>query len=260
MQEEIDSLMANRTWELVPRPPKRNIITGKWVFRHKTCADGTLERYKARWVVRGFTQRPGIDFTETFSPVVKPASIRTVLTVAALRSWPVHQLDVKNAFLHGILDEQVFSLQPAGFVDSIHPDYVYKLSKLLYGLKQAPRASFHLFTKVARSLGFQPTRSDVSLFTLHHSTEMAFLLLYVDDIILTASSDALLHGIVACLGASLAIKDLGPVHYFLGIQVTRWLASSFPKKICRRAPGTCQHVTMQTSLYTDRRHCKACFK
>jgi hypothetical protein len=215
MQEEIDVLMANRTWELIPRPSKCNIVTSKWVFRHKTRADGTLERYKARWVVRGFTQRPGIDFAETFSPVVKPASIRTILAIAASRSWPVHQLDVKNAFLHGILDEQVFSLQPAGFVD-----YVYKLSKSLDGLKQVPRAWFHRFTEVARSLGFQPTLSDVSLFSLRHGTEMAFLVLYIDDIILTTSSDALLHGIVARLGASLANKDLGPVHYFLGVQVT----------------------------------------
>jgi hypothetical protein len=124
--------------------------------------------------------------------------------------------------LHDTLDEQVFSLQPAGFVD-----YVCKLSKSLYGLKQAPWTWFHWFTEVARSLGFQPTRSDVSLFTLRHRTEMAFLLLYIDDIILTASSDALLHGIVARLGASLAIKDLGPVHYFLSVQVTQSPAGFF---------------------------------
>ena len=107
MQEEIDALQANNTWRLVERPPGRTIVTGKWVFRHKLRADGSLERYKACWVVRGFTQKPGIDYTETFSPVVKPASICIILTLAASRSWPVHQLDVKNAFLHGFLDEQV---------------------------------------------------------------------------------------------------------------------------------------------------------
>ncbi|WVZ77787.1 hypothetical protein U9M48_025611 [Paspalum notatum var. saurae] len=154
MQEEITALQENHTWELVPRPHHRHIVTGKWVFRHKLRADGSLERYKARWVVRGFTQRPGIDFSETFSPVVKPASIRSVLTIAASRSWPVHQLDVKNAFLHGFLDEQVYCLQPAGFVDSTHPDYVCKLGRSLYGLKQAPRAWFQRFTAVARDIGF----------------------------------------------------------------------------------------------------------
>jgi histone deacetylase 1/2 len=117
MQEEFDALSSNQTWTLVPRPPRTNVVTGKWVFRHKTREDGSLERYKARWVVRGFAQRPGIDFGETFSPVVKPATIRVVLTMACSRNWPVHQLDVKNAFLNGILDEQVYCYQPAGFVD-----------------------------------------------------------------------------------------------------------------------------------------------
>ena len=101
MREEYDALVRNRTWELVPRPPGANLITGKWVFKHKYKADGSLERYKARWVVRGFRQRAGVDYGETFSPVVKPATIRTVLTIAASRRWPVNQLDVKNSFLHG---------------------------------------------------------------------------------------------------------------------------------------------------------------
>ncbi|WVZ66178.1 hypothetical protein U9M48_015440 [Paspalum notatum var. saurae] len=224
MQEEITALQENHTWELVPWPHHQHIVTGKWVFRHKLRADGSLERYKARWVVRGFTQRPGIDFSETFSPVVKPASIRSVLTIAASRSWPVHQLDVKNAFLHGFLDEQVYCLQPAGFVDSTHPDYVCKLGRSLYGLKQAPRAWFQRFTAVARDIGFLSTRSDVSLFVLRRGSDTAFLLLYVDDILLTASTTPLLKAIVTKLQNALAIKDLGPVHYFLGIQVTRTAA------------------------------------
>jgi hypothetical protein len=108
MQEEFDALAANGTWSLVTRPPGANVVTGKWVFRHKLNPDGSLDRYKARWVVRGFTQRPGVDFGETFSPVVKPATIRTVLHLSASRHWPVHQLDVSNAFLNGVLSERVF--------------------------------------------------------------------------------------------------------------------------------------------------------
>lgn len=119
MRAEHDALVRNRTWTLVPRPLGANLITGKWLFKHKMNADGTLERYKARWVVRGFRQRAGIDYSETFSPVVKPATIRTVLTLAASRGWPVHQLDVSNAFLHGTLAEEVYCLQPAGFVDPL---------------------------------------------------------------------------------------------------------------------------------------------
>ena len=103
MQSEFDALQANQTWCLVPRPPGARVITGKWVFKHKLNPDGSLARYKARWVVRGFNQRPGIDFGETFSPVVKPATIRTVLTLVTTHNWPAHQLDVSNAFLHGNL-------------------------------------------------------------------------------------------------------------------------------------------------------------
>jgi hypothetical protein len=135
MDNEYCALLKNKTWTLVPRPPRTNVVTGKWVFRHKNRADGSLERYKGRWVVRGFAQRPGIDFGETFSPVIKPATIRAVLTLACSRQWPVHQLDVKNAFLHGELAETVYCTQPSGFVDSTHPTHVCKLRKSLYGLK-----------------------------------------------------------------------------------------------------------------------------
>jgi len=115
-------------------------VSGKWVFKHKFKADGTLERYKTRWVLRGFTQRPGIDFDETFSPVVKAATVRTVVSLALSRSWPIHQLDVKNAFLHGNLSETVYCSQPTGFEDPAYPGYVCKLNRSLYGLKQAPKA------------------------------------------------------------------------------------------------------------------------
>ena len=138
MQEEFTALQANNTWDLVPPPPGTNIITGKWVYRHKLHPDGTLDRYKASWVLWGFTQRPGIDFGETFSPIVKPATIQTVLSLAVARNWPINQLDVKNAFLHETLEETVYYAQPSGFVDPSKPDYVCRLNKSLYGIKQAP--------------------------------------------------------------------------------------------------------------------------
>ncbi|CAN6244898.1 unnamed protein product [Urochloa humidicola] len=135
MEDEYNALLKNGTWDLVPRPPRANIVTGKWIFKHKFQADGTLECYKACWVLRGFTQRPGIDFDETFSPVVKPATVRTVLSLALSRQWPIHQLDVKNAFLHGTLSETVYYAQPSGFEDTAHPNFVCRLNKSLYGLK-----------------------------------------------------------------------------------------------------------------------------
>jgi histone deacetylase 1/2 len=198
MEEEYTTLLANQTWDLVPRPPGSNIVTGKWIWTHKRRADGSLERYKARWVFRGFTQRPGIDYAETFSPVVKPATVCTVLSLALERSWPVHQLDVKNAFLHGTLTETVYYSQPTGFVDSSRPDFICRLNKSLYGLKQAPRAWYSRFATSLQTLGFTEG-SNTSLFIYHYGGEIAYLLLYVDDIVLTASSESLLHRIIVSL-------------------------------------------------------------
>ncbi|WVZ64439.1 hypothetical protein U9M48_013949 [Paspalum notatum var. saurae] len=217
MRLEYDALLANRTWRLFPKPRGARVITGKWVFKHKLNPDGSLERYKARWVVRGFNQRPGIDFGETFTPVVKPTTIRTVLTLASSKGWPANQLDVTNAFLHGNLDEQ----QPTRFVDPQHPDDVCLLSRSLYGLRQAPRAWFTSFANFVLSIGFTQTRSDPSLFVYRDGHAMAYLLLYVDDMVLMASSTDLLNFIIAKLKSAFAIKDMGSVRYFLGITVRR---------------------------------------
>jgi histone deacetylase 1/2 len=192
MEEEYGALLANQTWDLVPRPSGCNVVTGKWIWTIKRRVDGTLERYKARWVLRGFTQRPGVDYDETFSPVVKPATVRTVLSLALSRSWPVRQLDVKNAFLHGTLTKTVYCSQPVGFVDSSCPDMVHRLNKSLYGLKQAPRAWYSRFATFLLTLGFVEAKSDTSLFIYHHADGVAYHLLYVDDIVLTASSPQLL--------------------------------------------------------------------
>jgi histone deacetylase 1/2 len=154
MEEEYAALLTNQTWELVPRPPGSNVVTGKWIWTHKCRADGTLDRYKARWVLRGFTQRPGVDYDETFILVVKPATVCTVLLLSLARSWPVHQLDVKNAFLHGLLTEIVYCSQPVGFVDFSCPDMVCRLNRSLYGLKEAPRTWNHRFAVVLLTLGF----------------------------------------------------------------------------------------------------------
>ncbi|GKF64180.1 ribonuclease H-like domain-containing protein [Tanacetum coccineum] len=142
MVDEYNALISNGTWALVPRPANVNVVRSMWLFRHKYNADGSLSRYKARLVANGRSQQQGIDCDETFSPVVKPATIRTVLSLAVTRDWPIHQLDVKNAFLHGQLSETVYMHQPPGFVDSTHPDYVCHLQRSLYGLKQAPQTWF----------------------------------------------------------------------------------------------------------------------
>ena len=188
MQLEFDALLDNNTWELVPRPPSAHVVSGKWIFRHKYKEDGTFDRCKATWEVRGFAQRVGIDYGDTYIPVIKPATVRTVLTLVARRRWSAHQLDINNAFLHGVLDEQVYAQQLAGFIDATHKDLVCRLSKSLYGLKQAPQAWYKRLASFLGSIGFKPTRSDNSLFVLREGSESVYLLLYVDDIMLTASS------------------------------------------------------------------------
>jgi hypothetical protein len=148
-----------------------------------------------------------VDYDETFNPVVKPATVRTVLSLALSRSWPVHQLDVKNAFIHGTLTETVYCSQPAGFVDSSCPDMVCRLNKSLYGLQQAPRAWYSRFATFLLTLGFVEAKSDTS-FIYHHADGVAYLL-YVDDIVLTTSSPQLLQRIITSLQQEFAMKDLG---------------------------------------------------
>ncbi|GKE17616.1 ribonuclease H-like domain-containing protein [Tanacetum coccineum] len=205
MCDEYKALIDNNTWVLVPRPPNVNIVRSMWLYKHKYNADGSLNRYKARLVANGRSQQQGIDCDETFSPVVKPATIRTVLSLAVSRQWPIHQLDVKNAFLYDHLTETVYMHQPPGFTDSTHFDYVCLLQKSLYGLN----------------------KTDSSLFIFHKGPDTAYLLLYVDDIILTASSTSLLQCIISLLHAEFAMTDLGPLNYFLGISATRTTSGIF---------------------------------
>ncbi|GJV24042.1 ribonuclease H-like domain-containing protein [Tanacetum coccineum] len=199
MYDEYNALVKNGTWVLVPKPADINLVRSMWLFKHKFHADGTLSRYKARLVANGSSQQMGVDFDETFSPVVKPATIRTVLTLVVSRHWPIHQLDVKNAFLNGDLSETVYMHQPPGFVDPHHPTHVCLLQRSLYGLKQAPRAWFQRFAGYATRAGFTHSRCDSSLFIYTQGSQVSYLLIYVDDIILTASAPALLRQIIDSL-------------------------------------------------------------
>ncbi|GJW58443.1 ribonuclease H-like domain-containing protein [Tanacetum coccineum] len=197
--DEYEALIDNNTWVLVPRPPNVNIVRFMWLYKHKYNADGSLNWYKARLVANDRISR----------------------------QWPIHQLDVKNAFLHGRLTETVYMHQPLGFTDSAHFDYVCLLQMSLYGLKQAPRAWFQRFFSYVIRAGFYHSKTDSSLFIFHKGPNTTYLLLYVDDIILTASSTSLLQRMISLLHAEFAMTDLDPLNYFLGISAMRTTSGIF---------------------------------
>jgi hypothetical protein len=219
MLDEYTALQRQQTWSLVPPPSNHNIMGCKWVYKIKRKPDGSVARYKARLVAKGYHQQAGLDYDETFSPVVKPVTVRLILSIAAQFRWSLRQLDVSNAFLHGLLKEDVYMVQPQGFVDSSRPHHVYKLQKSLYGLKQAPRAWFERFTSQLLVLGFTASTADPSLFIYRSSSTVIFLLVYVDDIIITGNSPSALSSLVQQLATSFELKDLGPLTYFLGLEV-----------------------------------------
>lgn len=156
-----------------------------------------------------------------FSPVVKSTTIRVVLSLAVTQKWPLRQLDVQNAFLHGHLTETVYLQKPPGFVDPAKPDHVCLLHKSLYGLKQAHRAWFHRLSTVLHSLGFHGSKTDPSLFIYSHGGTLLYMLVYVDDIILTGNNSQAIDKVVKCLNQSFAVKDMGSLSYFLGLEVTK---------------------------------------
>ena len=227
MQAKFDALHRNHTWDLVSRSSAQNLVGCKWVFRIKRNPDGSIDRYKARLVAKGFHQRPGWDYTETFSPVVKPVTIRIVLTLAIRHGWSIRQLDVNNAFLQGTLKEEVFMIQPPGFVDKNFPDHVCRLKKALYGLKQAPRAWYTELRVFLISLGFVNSTADASLFIYQQPGVTLYLLVYVDDIIVTGSSCTELSKLIITLAARFSVKDLGCLSYFLGVEVIPSAAGMF---------------------------------
>jgi len=160
MSAEFTALIANGTWSLCPRPKNQHVIHNKWVYKIKRKADGSVERFKARLVAKGFEKKVGIDYKDTFSPVIKPATIRLLLSLAVHFDWSIRKLDISNAFLHGTLTEEVYMEQPRGFVDKTHADFVCKLHKAIYGLKQAPRAWYTRLSQFLLDIGFTASLVD----------------------------------------------------------------------------------------------------
>lgn len=199
MNTEFDALLRNGTWTLIPSPPAANIIGSKWVYRTKRKADGSIKRFKARLVAKGFHQQEGVDFLETFNPVVKPTTVRMVLSVAISRNWHLRQIDVHNAFLHGLLNEDVYMAQSPGFLHPQYPDHVCKLHKSIYGLCQAPQAWFSSLTDRLQAIGFKGSQADHSLYVYHHGSILLYFLIYVDDIILAGADLNFINHVISLL-------------------------------------------------------------
>uniref|UniRef100_A0A2N9EMC6 Reverse transcriptase Ty1/copia-type domain-containing protein n=1 Tax=Fagus sylvatica TaxID=28930 RepID=A0A2N9EMC6_FAGSY len=220
MKEELDALLKTGTWDLVDLPAGKSAIGCKWVYKIKTRSDGTVDRYKARLVAKGFTQEYGIDYEETFAPVARLSSVRTLIAVSASRHWPLFQMDVKNAFLNGELTEEVYMQLPPGF--SQPPGFSYKVCRLrraLYGLKQAPRAWFAKFSSTISQHGFSASSYDSALFFRRSDHGITLLLLYVDDMIITGDDVQGIQDLKRFLGQHFEMKDLGPLSYFLGLEI-----------------------------------------
>ncbi|CAJ2656182.1 unnamed protein product [Trifolium pratense] len=218
--EEMKALEKNKTWSVMTLPDGKKTVGCKWVFTVKYNSDGSIERYKARLVAKGFTQTYGIDYSETFAPVAKLNTVRILLSLAANLDWPLHQLDVKNAFLNGDLEEVYMDIPP-GFEDKFGSN-VCKLNKSLYGLKQSPRAWFEKFTYSMKKQGYIQGQADHTLFTkFSQDGKIAVLIVYVDDIVLTGDNIVEMARVKEKLALDFEIKDLGSMRYFLGMEVAR---------------------------------------
>jgi hypothetical protein len=214
MCDEIKVLRSNHTWSLVPFHPSMNVVGSRWVYHIKRRIDGSIERCKARLVARGFTQQEGIDYSEFSAQLLNRATVRLVFSIVVSRHWKIHQLDIHNVFLNGVLTKKVYMKQPPSFVDPTLPSHVCRLHKSLYGLKQAPKAWYTCLSDFLLSIGFR-----AFLFILSDGTNIFYLLVYVDDILLTGSNSAMLHRLIQLLSSKFKLRDLDDVHYFLGIEV-----------------------------------------
>ncbi len=219
MDEEMAALDANATWELVALPEDKKAIGCKWVYKVKHNANGYVSRYKARLVTKGYAQTYGIDYEKTYSPIAKMTTIRVIIAMAAAKGWSLHQMDVKNVFHHGDLQEEVYMEQPPSYVDQTHPNLVYRLKKVLYSLKQTPRTWLDKIGQYLITSGFQTSNVQFSLYVKQTNHGIVIIVIYVDDLIITGNSDVDISDLKKLLKQKFEMKDLGELHYFLGIEV-----------------------------------------
>ncbi|GJW02983.1 retrotransposon protein, putative, ty1-copia subclass [Tanacetum coccineum] len=210
----MQSMKDNEVWDLVDLPPNGKTVGSKWLFKKKTDMDGAVHTYKARFVAKGYTQTPGINYEETFSPVADIRDIRILIAIAAYYDYEIWQMDVKIAFLNGYLSEEVYMEQPEGFVNPKYPNRVCKLKRSIYGLKQASRLWNKRFNDEIMKFGFTQNRDEPCVYLKASGSNVTFLILYVDDILIMENSIPMLQDVKSYLGRCFAIKDLVPSKAF----------------------------------------------
>ncbi|WJX72495.1 hypothetical protein P8452_56374 [Trifolium repens] len=221
MQDELNQFQRNDVWDLVPRPTHKNIIGTKWVFRNKLNEQGEVVRKKARLVAQGYSQQEGIDFTETFAPVARLEAIRLLLSYAVNNGITLYQMDVKSAFLNGVISEKVYVKQPPCFEDLKNPEYVYLLKKSLYGLKQAPRTWYERLSNFLLENGFQKGQVDNTLFRKTTKKDILIIQIYVDDIIFGSTNASLCKNFSKLMQDEFEMSMMGELKFFLGIQINQ---------------------------------------
>jgi hypothetical protein len=220
MKDEMKSLISNNTWELAELPVGKKALHNKWVYRVKEEHNGS-KRHKARLVVKGFQQKEGIDYTDIFSPVVKLNTIRSVLSIVAAEGLHLEQLDVKTAFLHGDLDEEIYMQQPEGFSVKEKEKLVCRLTKSLYGLKQAPRQWYKKFDGFMQRLGYNKCNADHCCYFKRFESSYIILLLYVDDMLVAGPDMDEIKKLKKQLSREFDMKDLGAAKQILGMRINR---------------------------------------
>jgi hypothetical protein len=218
MKDEMESMSTNDIWDLVEIPKGAKTVSCKWIYKTKHDSKGNIERFKARLMAKGFTQREGIDYTETFSPVSSKDSFRIIMVFVTHYDLELHQMDVKTAFLNGNLQENVYMAQPLGFaVGKKHMKC--KLKKSLYGLKQASRQWYIKFDEVIRSFDFSENKVDNCIYVKFNKKVFTILVLYVDDILFASNDKNMLYETKSFLSSNFNMKDLGDASYVLVIKI-----------------------------------------
>ena len=219
--DELKSIEKNLVWSLVDLPAGTKPIGLRWIFKVKRNSDGSINKYKACLVAKGYVQQHGVDFDEVFAPVARLETIRLLVSIAAMNGWEVHHLDVKTTFLHGELNEIVYVTQPEGFEVKGSEKKVYKLHKALYGLKQAPRAWNHKLNHILLEFGFKRCLKEASVYRKTVDTSILVVAVYVDDLFVTGASRKVINMFKVEMASKFEMSDLGKLGYYLGIEVSQ---------------------------------------